>query len=767
MELSSLQSFPQDVGLNGRQTTHASSRTSQHDSPLLESENAFPTNTSQPIRTADVQNEVPSTESLLQIPSSRSSNVGRQPFVTKLSDPEPAKQVCSNSVFAAMGHFAWFHLPAVAISLTLFSLHVARVRWGDLTAEQLSVMQFAAKGHEILILVSLTDILLHRICYGLLMNDNGVPLGFISSPFYLGSPVLYFFSWELWAGMLRPNKKSTHQRPRITGIIIITAILLSVAAAPLSAIAMIPRSGWWQIHVQPKKAEIITYLRDDLYPTDLGSEQAELYMPDFDTRSAVDHKLRLLSPIVEDMPGVSHDGSTRQIVNITYSMYRYTSKRPISMTLDFPDIGWWIAAATSPMSSVASEFGSYWRNPPVGLLTKSERTRPNSSSIERWRQPVVVVECSTNTTGGPDSTFPFHSNLSDSEVFLSREKNAGYRELLDSSRKKKNELPKVGYRLSNLANSTNSSISADILFVSAVARYDDDGEIRQGEVEGGVTLHLCRIYSRWAEADMWVEQENSEMVNTHLDYPLYEIHDHFAKPSQSNVPIRMGKDWLTAIGALEAEDTDTLTNSTYQQIVDFCKDGGLSPSMDNCLTTVLTAYMTDILSQSGPTFGYSTGVGDIEYPSDSYPASDDTIIHWTYFLGGYGYDIKSSRTIPFALSVLLIHVIVVIAHAVTVFWLHHAWHISSWTSFGEMLILALRSRRANQLGSVGGGVANSQSWNTLASVRVINDEGRLEMVLRKAESPDRNDQVQDQESGAETDGISDGFSCVLPGVKYH
>jgi hypothetical protein len=106
-------------------------------------------------------------------------------------------------------HLALFHLPAVGITLSLVVLYSVHIRWGNLSDEQLSYLQFAAKGHEALILVSLTDILIHRIRYNLLQGKNGVPLGFLTSSFIIGSPISYFFSWELWASLLRLDTKAS------------------------------------------------------------------------------------------------------------------------------------------------------------------------------------------------------------------------------------------------------------------------------------------------------------------------------------------------------------------------------------------------------------------------------------------------------------------------------------------------------------------------------------------------------------------------------
>lgn len=54
-----------------------------------------------------------------------------------------------------------------------------------------SYLLLAGKSHETLILISLTDILMHQIRY----CNYGVPVGLLPSSFSLDPPVQYFFNW--------------------------------------------------------------------------------------------------------------------------------------------------------------------------------------------------------------------------------------------------------------------------------------------------------------------------------------------------------------------------------------------------------------------------------------------------------------------------------------------------------------------------------------------------------------------------------------------
>ncbi|KAM0431306.1 hypothetical protein ACHAPT_005279 [Fusarium lateritium] len=689
-----------------------------------------------------------SSETLIQDSTSRGS-----PF-KKLNDPEPPKKVCSNGVWSALGHLALFQLPAVVITLVILSLYIAQVRWGYLTGEQLSVLQFIAKGHEILILVSLADILTHRVCYGLLVDKTGVPLGFLSSPFQLGAPVLYLFSWELWAAILQPGAKRSLGRPRITGFIIIIAILLSLAAAPLSAIAIIPREGWQQVDPQPNAEEVITYLKTQLYKTELKSEYAKLLN---EPRPKQEDLFKMLMPTIGDPPKKVELSTARQIANITYPKDKpitdKTSNRIISLTMDIPKLtSGHLAIATCPMTGVASEFVQFWREDKYeDLLTRSHRKSPDSAEIKRWKQPVVAVECSENKTTGPEASFTFYSNITDNNVVLSTNNTQGFKKLLEDARRKKS--PKPGYELLNLEE---SPISAAMVFVTGTS----NGSHIQGEEEGSVRLHLCRIYARWEEADVWVEQGKSTTVQSQLDLPLSDVYGHFRDSSKSDI-IKMREEWLGGLGHRGMGSASSKkTGSIYQQIRDFCYSGNVDTTVHYCLHITLAAHMTDALTLTGRSYRYGEGKG-------AEPKHNDTLIHQTYYVGGYAYDISRSRTIPLAISVLLLHVAVALVHAVTVLSCRHPWHGSSWSSFGQILVLALRSKASDELGSVGGGVESSQTWNTSASVGVVGDERRLEMILRRRETSQELDDEGDDEGDTERGSSGVLRHRVQPDVKYH
>ncbi|UZP38197.1 hypothetical protein NXS19_006013 [Fusarium pseudograminearum] len=601
------------------------------------------------------------------------------------------KRVCKNGIWAVLRHLALFHIPPIGITLALLGLYVHKIRWGDLTEEQLNFLQFAAKAHEILILVSLTDILLQRICYSLMCEDQGVPLGLLSSPFQLGSPLQYFFSWELWSGIIQPGVKPKKARPWITGMVIIVTVLLSVAAAPLSAIVMIPREGWWQVHHTPDDDQArMTYFKPDIYPTDLGERQTDVYLIQQEADSMAHRPDPVLGPIFWDMPTFNMETNLQPLSNITYTNYDKfsASNRVITMTQAIPDAVLGLAVATTPMDTLSSNILHSWHtreDEPKDLLVKSYWRTLESPSLKRWKQPLVAAECAWNLTSGNESYFSFPSNMSSGEVTMT---------------------------------------------------FDDDPEFKD--------------------------------LNQ-FDRSLFDIYNFVGDSAAKYEPIRMHKEWLESVGRRRNETGEVIPEqiSIWDNSIDIAHDVRTrvyyqtAAEEGRYLQLALGVHLADILSRMGRESLDRKGVRPDDSIDGEPPEPGDYILEQNNFLGGYGYSIESSSAIPLALGILLLHVAIVLIHAFIIIFFRHRWLSSCWAGFGEVLVLALRSDK-HDLGNVGGGVDSSRTWSTAATVRIVGEDGRLEMVLNGTGTNDGLIQGE----GYKEEGGSTGYSRVEPGVKY-
>ncbi|CAG7565038.1 unnamed protein product [Fusarium equiseti] len=692
------------------------------------------------------------------------------PSSETLSNSERPKKAFITSKLSVMGHLSLYHLPATSITLALVCLYSVHIRWGHLDNEQLNILQFAAKGHETLILVSLANILMHLIRYGLLLDDGGVPLGFLSASFNIGSPIQYFFSWELWTPLLRSRTKAKHTTisSHMMRLAIIIAIILSVSIAPLSAIAIIPRTGLWQI-LKPRGLGngTIYYFQKPQWETNFYPEANIRYQTSNDT---VTEMLKAVLPVIKYPPTTNNLSSTRQITNISFSE---TDGLFVSLTMALPQLTrintGSVTVATCPMDGVAETIDLPWDGEILDkdfLTTSQQKSLDNTSDswdpeiestkadwwkklhaapASRWEQPIVLIECADNDTFGDAFIFHFSTDISDNKVSLSGKHDDDFKTFLRDARHNKDVHPEVRHLVLDSPHSSESPPSASILFLPTLdSQY------------GLVEIVLCRVFSRSVEAGIWLEQ-GKPSVQTHLDAPSFDIEAHFGNTHSSGGPIKFSKEWLNSV-SFESDDP-TVPNDSYKAIIDFCS----SSTRLLCLSICLSVYFTHILSSMGPHRLYQED--QIYNSNDQHPTSENIIVHREYFINGYGNSWHSSRTIPLAFSVLLLHVLIVIIHVATVLWSRHPWYSSSWGSFGQMMILALRSTAPEGLGSVGAGVSSSETWNKSVSVRVVDTEDRLEMILQDEKGVVS--QNQEVDSGAEEAGRDTGLSFARPGVKYH
>lgn len=358
--------------------------------------------------------------------------------------------------WSVTGHFALFHLPAVAVTVTLLCLYAVEFHWpyGHPTAEELAALQFAAKGHEGLILVSLTDVLLSMISYGLMNSNVGVPLGFVSSPFYLGSPIRYLFSSELWSAI----RHSVTRRifPKTTGLVIIIAALLCIGASPLSAIAMIPREKWRGF---PKTGfghslDTVCFVNQRLYELDLDSQHVPKLPQSKKTsnctnarctadRRRLDYLNDIMYPSQFDDPGHL---ARYKLQNITYTYYdALSTTRPLSLSVvnnsqEVPDrtisdlFPSDLAVSTCPMAFLANYFdeGGGIKDVPSDTPRWLVETKQMAvkGMIRKWKQPLVFVGCHSERLYESAVSMGFNSELLNKSVTLHPERNRHLRKRL-------------------------------------------------------------------------------------------------------------------------------------------------------------------------------------------------------------------------------------------------------------------------------------------------------------------------------------------------
>lgn len=132
---------------------------------------------------------------------------------------------------------------SVLITATLIVLNAAEVHLGDFGSFSyqgifLQVLQYAAKFYELVMAISLADIVLHRIRWDLL-HEIGVPFGFWIAAYQL-SDLQYLVSKKFWSSVWWPRIHGRSSLRRGTfNLLIVAACILSLVVGPSSGVLMV------------------------------------------------------------------------------------------------------------------------------------------------------------------------------------------------------------------------------------------------------------------------------------------------------------------------------------------------------------------------------------------------------------------------------------------------------------------------------------------------------------------------------------------------
>ena len=141
-------------------------------------------------------------------------------------------------------------LVPVGLSFAILQLSWRHIYWRNSNhnpraiSEDLAILQIAAKAHEVLMVLSLSDLVLHFLRQQV-SSAQGLPFGLFTSAYQvaLGSqPISYGFFHGICSSFQRPSLK---WRQLALAIFLLVSTLLGLAVGPSSAIALIPRLGWW------------------------------------------------------------------------------------------------------------------------------------------------------------------------------------------------------------------------------------------------------------------------------------------------------------------------------------------------------------------------------------------------------------------------------------------------------------------------------------------------------------------------------------------
>ncbi|EXL39963.1 hypothetical protein FOCG_17465 [Fusarium oxysporum f. sp. radicis-lycopersici 26381] len=671
---------------------------------------------------------------------------------TDVASGEPRKTVCSNNRSSALWHFILFHLPAMLVTSTLLTLHVINLHWppSHPNVEEMAALQFAAKAQESLILMSLTDILLHRIRYGLL-GRNGVPLGFLLSPFNVSFSLRYLVSQEFWAPAVNPTGKRLFNA--ITAAMIFLFSLLGLAAGPSAAIAMIPRYDWWQVPPvdpgvfvtgTPPSVEDRPVVEQNPYLKKLESPylKPDLRCLSINNQTCANQDLETITQMVKQLKVNILQSDAPPIImgNITLPHYYAPPHRQISLFANhFGEKALeTMAYATTPMEFVLDAFqngdASGLAGPPY--LTKSEALKP--SGREKWKQPLVAAHCSFSLLHRPfnyTSTYfefgdIYYDNFSVAIEFNDFNDSIEYLMKIPTNAGD-NVTRSMSPVLLDIQHRLPIPVAASILFAHSYIQSDPAffPDLPTGKPEPVIEIGLCLIQGRWVEADVFLYPKLSSDIQSHLGFPPLEAMEYMRLESDPEQSIEMTVEWLEGIGVPPGSVGSQRENSAYLYMMKTCIDEqyrGLR--VQYCLPGSLAAYLTNALARITTLKGVE---GESLIPTFEPPGANYTYVYHTYFEHVYAYGFRSSTTLRLAFTALFLQAAIALIHLVVTVFVRRPWHSFAWGNPDQMLVLALRSNPPDQLENVGGGVERARTWKHITVVREIGDEGELQIVIRE------------------------------------
>lgn len=695
---------------------------------------------------------------------SRMSATQQQSDLHHGRDPvEMPKSVWTKSRKRAFCHVFAIHFVPVAITLVLFWLYIDGFQW-NANDIQLKTLLFAAKLHESLIVVSLGDILFHRIRYNLL-TSRGVSFGLLVSPFRVSNPCSLFQTpFMASAGFTLKTAPEL-----LTVLLVVLVSVLALLAAPSSGVLMLPKYDWWQIpnndgamaKFKKQALDDASYLGapfDDLFPLLIdgrfgpdGTRDDRLETNIFSER--LEHIISGLDQILVEGMGISRananitvvDGATADSFALAYQEESLDDCKSASNTcqqisrirntdiaevkragIECADIICQSVAtqATSPLALVTEKlFDRYraWMPGMSGAFMITAQPLDSKRADLIWRQPSVSMQCSTVLHDGPTKLRPISfqhwgsfspfSISADGQllehILQMEEENTSYTTYIDISR----------------------LLPARVTASTALL-------IHGGRDTSNPATYLCLVDARWIESQVWSTAPYATIMHSGVSMESVQTATGSNATKATSPIITITAEYANSLNANLTVDSSSLRipgNTTRTSPFDFIQgycsvsvNGLLGPK---CSMLAHTLYLTDSLRRTQSLFGYRTDGDTQVYGTISSERDKWTKLDYRLYHQSHAYKFEGS-IIKLSMSVLLVHMMLVYAHLLLLV-AGDGWCSTAWSELGELVALAMLTRPSPLLQNAGGGVRNWQTWRLRAFVREVTPEGRLELVLKE------------------------------------
>ena len=637
------------------------------------------------------------------------------------------------------------HITPIGVSLGVLQLSFRTVYWGDVgnsTTQNaaLSMLQFAAKIHEIFIIASLSEIVLHRIQYEL--NGEGIPFGLLASG-YLVSSITYLWSWQFWAGLFNSDLRQTYRTRLTLFTLIILATLLAALAGPSSAIAILPRLDWWESWPS-KMGSTTTYIANslELWPSNLTS----------------DHFLTVDCPSLEaagneycpnaGWPTIAawdNNWSTRKrLFNITMPIVNSNRVRYLASSNDllhflrrpkdrgtpiYVRVGYALASSVSEV--VARDLSCvYERANDLDLLEPMSRpiytvSRPDGGKLFK---PFVSVQCRDYDELDWENMYFPHDDL----IIPPMNELIGQRwRVPDNAWKPLVKTPGM-IKASWVEFSSNPhNPSAGVVF------FFRKGMSLRGRHS---VLVPCTVDARWVPVRMWLDPR--------VDDSIHEDQDSLLDPTYLGNPpafplavsgaqrITFHKSWIDALAASPNIDNQTALEMMIEKHLTRLEESIYLV----IISSVLSLYIADTLSRaqsavtrhsfSNQNFNSSTDMcnsfGFEPFPQGSNASGQGwTMLKYSTIRFGYGWGFKG-YAIKIATTVLLLNIMMCLIHVISL--LSGGWTSSIMKNINEAIALAMSSNTTEKLRNTCAGISKLSTWKKVVKAREVK-KNNIELVF--------------------------------------
>ncbi|KAI9797363.1 MAG: hypothetical protein M1833_005543 [Piccolia ochrophora] len=424
-------------------------------------------------------------------------------------------------------------LPTLTTIVILY-LTSASVYWADLGYPHqnsiLNGLQFASKFHEILITASLTAIVLHRIRYDL-AEASGVPLGFLTSAYQMGSPT-YLFTKEFWGAQttrsLRQLRDWQFWRSQTTkarhgnrnwlplGLVIAVTFMLAPIVGPASAVLMIPSLDWWPLSNPLNDTAISVFLPlgpSQIWPPRIDAKllSSPEMLPTSDACLRDDANKDPVCPSAgfEDIAAWAAKYMNKVAdPNITLTDLETGAKRYLTSNTIERSSGW--AVSSTVGFGQAKDIANFWnflRGTELPLASvQRPLLEPSFQDSLPMKKPVVQAHCALFKEGSEDFkhiTFPTGELRSPT---LNLEKSTSWR------------IPKA------IETSAPSNELVDFHWVDMSEHSDDVpllGAVFVSHApDGSTAVFPCTILSHWAPVRIWADPRIDSTILQDIPNPI-------------------------------------------------------------------------------------------------------------------------------------------------------------------------------------------------------------------------------------------------------